>query len=141
MADLVLEPTQSGGEFTFLPNGDFKTSDGLYNSGYIALLSSPYWGNDLTEENAKYKSRIGELFNEILNTDTRKKVLRYATEALSFFLDLGIAEDVQIDATIKTATYCLINVIITQPDGTILDFSYGLNWKSQAIELPFGGII
>lgn len=141
MADLVLEPSADGGQIAFLSNGDFKTTDALYNAGYVALLSTPYWGNSIAEPNSRLNSRLNDLFNETVTSTTRNLVERYANEALAFFVNSGIADELIIDAVIRSASYILLTVKINQPDGTVLDFEYGLNWKSQSIELPFQGIV
>lgn len=141
MADIYLEPTVDGGQFAFLPNGDFKTIGGLQNACYMALLSQPYWGNDYSEPTHKFKSRIPELFNQTLTAGLRNTIERYAIEALSFLESEGIADEITVDVTIESSILAKIKVIIEQPDGTVLDFSYGLNWAKQAVELPFGGIL
>lgn len=141
MADLVLEPSADGGQIAFLSNGDFKTTDALYNAGYVALLSAKYWGNSIATPNSRLNSRLNELFNQTVTSSTRNLAERYANEALAFFVTSGIADEITIDAQIKSAFYILLTVKINQPDGTILDFEYGLNWKSQSVELPFQGIV
>lgn len=141
MADIVLEPTLDGGQFVFKDNGDFKTSDGLYNAGFVAAFSAPYWGNQISDPTHRLVSRLNELFNQTVSNTTRNLAEQYTTEALAFLETEDIAREIQVDAIIKTSTYMMITVIITKPDGTEIQLAYGLNWEAQAVELPFGGII
>jgi len=141
MADLLLEPTQDGGQFKFLPNGDFQTTDAIYNAGFVAALSEPYWGNQISDPTHRLKSRLNELFKGTVSPTSRNLAEEYTVEALSFLEIEGIARDIEVNAIIKSSTYILINVRVTKPDGNILDLPYGLNWEAQAAELPFGGII
>lgn len=141
MADIVLEPTLDGGQFVFKENGDFKTSDGLYNAGFVSALSEPYWGNQISSPTHRLKSRLNELFKGTVTPTARNLAEEYMTEALSFLEIEGIAREIQVDAIIKSSTYILVTVIVTKPDGSTVELTYGLNWEAQAIELPFGGVI
>ena len=140
MADLLLEPTEDGGKISFDSKGDFRVTDSIFNSAYIASFANPYWGNQISDENSRLKSRLSDLFKENVSNDTRNKAVRFLQEALSYLIRSGVSQDVQINGTIQSPSYIKLTALIIEPDGTSREFSYGLNWKSQSLEYPLGGI-
>lgn len=141
MADLYLEPTVNGPKLAFTPNGDFQTTDGLFNAGYLALCSDPWWGNQVTPKPGRFVSRFSALFNENVTPSIRNQAERMANEALEFFTTEGIASELTIEAIIQSSNYILLQIFIQKPDGLVLDFRYGLNWQAQIVEKVFAGIV
>jgi len=141
MADLLFTPTPNGGQISFTSKGDFKTTNAIFNSAYIALFSGPFWGNQLSLPSHRIVSKLHELFNDTITSSTRNKAERYTKQALDYLLSENIASDLEVDVVIQNATYILIGIQITQPDGNILEFTFGMNWKSQSIEFGFAGQI
>lgn len=141
MGDLTLLPTSDGGQVFFKPNGDFQTTDALYNSAYVALCSDPYWGNQLTVSSHRLKSRLSDLFKNNITQQTRRESEIIATEALDYFLTENIAETLVVESRILSPYAILILVKIAQPNGANSSFAFEMNWKSQAIELDFSGLL
>jgi len=141
MADLILEPTPNGGQISFTSKSDFATSDALYISAYVSLFSKPYWGNQISLPSHRLVSRLNDLFQDNITASTRNLAERYTREGLDYLLSEGIASEIDVDVSIQNANTLIIEIQITQPDGNVLEFAYGMNWKAQAVELEFvGGI-
>lgn len=135
MSDLALNATDDGGEVSLNERGDFILDNGLFTAVYISLFSSPFWGNSILAKGHRTESEFMELFKNPIVSSTRNKAIRIAEKALSWLVSFGIAQEVIIDAEIKSVSELRILVKVIQPDENIESYSFGLNWEGQKVKL------
>ena len=132
--DVKLYPTEDGGQIT-LKNGQPYMDDGLETAAYISLFSGDYWGNSISERDEKCESKLETLFTRTLTNQARLDAEEYALQALAWMKRQGIAAKIEAEASIPRTGMLGLVVKITQPDGTIAELRYQINWANQKISM------
>ncbi|MDC7218650.1 MAG: hypothetical protein PQJ59_01845 [Spirochaetales bacterium] len=116
-------------------NGMPKMSGGLSNAVYLSLFVSEWWGNSESETEEKFISEIPEiLVSNPLTNQTRLNIIEAAQESLSWMIDLGIAAEIEITASIPSKGTLNLAVEITEPEqDESTNFTYALNWDAQEV--------
>ena len=132
--DLYLKPTVDGGEIEILPNGDPRTTQGLFTAAYISLFSDPYWGNSVSDISERYQSQLNSIFQQSVSNQTRLDVIEAAKDALRWMLDENIASRIDVIAEIETKSRINVKATIYEPSGESVQIAYALNWQGQEVE-------
>jgi len=132
--DLKLIPTDDGGDI-LLQNGQPVMEQGLSTAVYITLFSGDWWANAVSEEAEKLGSELETVFSRTLSNQTRLDAEEYARQALKWMLDSGIAVSIEVEATILAGGTLGLSVRITQPDETVEELRYQVNWANQQINM------
>ena len=132
--DVKLFPTEDGGNIT-IKNGQPYMDDGLETAAYISLFSGDYWGNSISERDEKCESKLETLFTRTLTNQARLDAEEYALQALAWMKRQGIAKEIEAEASIPRTGMLGLVVKITQPDGTIAELRYQINWENQRINM------
>jgi phage gp46-like protein len=134
MSDLYMTQTPEGGDIEFLPNNDFRTTDGLGNAVYFSLFTPSWWGNALSEPAQQYGSRIPALMRDPLTNRARRNVEIAAEDALAWMKSEGIADRVEAEAFIRAGGRLDLRVTIHEPKrAENTPFAYSLNWDSHEV--------
>ena len=132
--DVKLYPTEDGGNIT-IKNGQPYMDDGLETAAYISLFSGDYWGNAISERDEKCESKLETLFTRTLTNQARLDAEEYALQALAWMKRSGIAAKIETEASIPRTGMLGLVVKITQPDGTVAELRYQINWENQRINM------
>ena len=134
MSDLYLKPTNDGAEIAVV-SGKLRTTSALEVAVFLSLFTEQSWADMSQSRRERYISRIPRIMRENnVTNQTRIAVRIAALEALQWMLDDGIADEVDAEAVIRSASRIDLTVTITQPDGTA-EFAYAVNWQAQTVEL------
>ncbi len=132
--DVKLYPTEDGGQI-ILKNGQPYMDDGLETAAYISLFSGGYWGNAISERDEKLESKLESLYSQTLTNQTRLDAEQYALQALAWMERQGIAAKIEAEASIPRTGILGSIIRITQPDSTITELKYQINWANQQISM------
>lgn len=123
--DLMIRHTDDGGDIVF-QGGQPEMDGGLWTAAYISLFTERGWWGD-----PSIGSALHELEDRALTNQTRLDAIAEAKRALTWLVDQGIAQSVEIDAEIASARVLIIQATITQPnDPTPTEFRYRITWAS-----------
>ncbi len=132
--DVKLIPTEDGGQIT-IEKGQTVMDDGLETATYISLFSGDYWGNAISERDEKTESKLESLFTRNLDNQTRLDAEEYALQALAWMKRQGIATKIEAEASIPRSGFLGLVVRIYQPDDTVKELRYQINWANQQITM------
>ena len=132
--DAKLIPTQDGGQIT-IKSGQPIMDDGLETAVYISLFSGDYWGNAISERDEKCESKLETLFSHTLNNQVRLDAEEYALQALEWMKRQGIAAKIEAEGSIPRTGFLGLVVRIYQPDDTVAELRYQINWANQKISM------
>ncbi len=132
--DVKLIPTDDGGQIT-IEKGQTVMDDGLETAAYISLFSGDYWVNAISERDEKCESKLESLFSRNLDNQTRLDAEEYALQALAWMKRQGIAAKIEAEASIPRTGFLGLVVRIYQPDGTVAEFRYQINWENQRVSM------
>jgi len=133
MADLKLTIENSTPDITIL-NGKPEMADGISNAVFLSLFTGPYWGNAISDVNERYTSTLPDIMSGQLTTETRNNAIEAARSSLAWMTDIGIADEIEVEAEIKPGGRLNLRVKIVKPDETV-NFAYSLNWDAQEVTL------
>lgn len=158
MSDIALiwDPVQFAGDVAFT-DSDFVTDDGMETAvlqslfcdrpanpgdvlpnGTIAIGGEGGWWADSVPvvEGDHWGSRLWLLKRSKQTNDVLSRAQDYATEALQWFVDDGVAASVSAVATFfpQGSGYTLA-ITITRPDGTTATFRFNQTWAAEAARL------
>lgn len=133
MSDLYLNPTTDGAEL-IISNGKVKTTSAIETAVFLSLFTPQSWGDMTRPSSERYKSRILQIMRETVSNRTRLALIQAAKDALAWIVNDGIAESIEVDATIQSASRIDLSIIITAPDRDET-LTYAVNWDAQAAEL------
>ncbi len=132
--DVKLIPSQDGGQIT-IDKGQPVMDAGLETTAYLSLSSGDYWGNAISERDEKTESKLETLFSQTLNNQVRLDAEEYALQALAWMMRQGIATKIEAEASIPRTGFLGLAITITQPDGTIAELKYQINWANQQVSM------
>jgi phage gp46-like protein len=109
---------------------------GLETASFISLFTSTGWvGNALQPDDPN--KQIGSTFEQTLRRPITSQGLldieREAKDAHLWFISVGAATKVDAVATAPSRNRVNLVIFLTQPDGTVLEFKYNLNWSASRI--------
>jgi phage gp46-like protein len=133
MADLKLTITGGTPDITIV-NGKPETTDGLFNAVFLSLFTPPYWGNAVSGQEERYSSTIPEIMSRPLTATARLDVIAAAKDALSWMIDEGVADEIEVAAELQGSGRLNLAVTISEPSGDST-FAYALNWDAQEVEI------
>lgn len=129
--DVYLFNTNDGGEIS-IENGQPLIDGGLENAAYISLFSNfNWWGNDIASDDEQLDSQFETILDRTLSNQTRLDAIEFAKQALQWMIDIKVAREINIEATIPRVEVLAIDIKITQPDFTIIETKYEINWKNE----------
>ncbi len=132
--DVKLIPTEDGGQIT-IEKGQTIMDDGLETAAYISLFSGDYWGNAISERDEKTESELETLFSQTLTNQVRLDAEEYALQALEWMKRQGIAAKIEAEGSIPRTGFLGLVVRIYQPDDTVAELRYQINWTNQQISM------
>ncbi len=132
--DAKLIPTEDGGQIT-IKSGQPIMDDGLETAAYISLFSGDFWGNAISERDEKTESKLETLFSLTLTNQVRLDAEEYALQALEWMKRQGIATKIEAEASIPRTGFLGLVVRIYQPDDTVAELRYQINWTNQQISM------
>jgi len=132
--DVKLIPAQDGGQIT-IEKGQPVMDAGFETAAYISLFSGDYWGNAISKRDEKTESELETLFPQTLNNQVRLDAEEYALQALAWMKRQGIAAKIEVEASIPRTGFLGFDVKIYQPDGTMTELRYQINWINQQISM------
>jgi phage gp46-like protein len=124
--EILLNDTGDGGEIE-LSGGDIKSDDTFYTSIYLSLFNGDTFYN--VYENFETTNEFETAFNQPITRQNLKNVETAAKNALKWFIETGIADDVSVTAYGNTDEKINVDITITEPDGN--SFLYGIIWENQ----------
>jgi phage gp46-like protein len=107
---------------------------GLETAALISMFTeSGWWGNEAGEE-------IGATLDEIcrapLTDDTRNAAEEAVRKCLAWMVSEGVAESVEVSASIVGINLLLLAITITEPETTTaITRKYLLNWSAERVHL------
>lgn len=112
-------------------NGQPVLDEGLENAVYMSLFSSPgWWGNALIDESEQHISTLENIIDEQpLTNETRLNIEEAARNALAWMISDGIAQNIEVSATIPAIGRADLVIEIFQPER--VEFKYNLNWSAM----------
>ncbi len=132
--DVKLIPTDDGGQIT-IDKGQPVMDVGLETAAYISLFSENYWGNAISERDEKCESKLESLFSGTLTNQIRLDAEEYALQALAWMKRSGIAATIEAEASIPRTGFLGLIVRIFQPDDTVAELRYQINWANQRVSM------
>ena len=132
--DVRLIPTDDGGQIT-IDKGQPVMDAGLETAAYISLFSGDYWGNAISERDEKCESKLESLFSGTLTNQIRLDAEEYALQALAWMKRQGIATEIEAEASIPRTGFLGLVVRIFQPDDTVAELRYQINWANQRVSM------
>ena len=132
--DVKLIPTDDGGQIT-IEKGQPVMDDGLETAPYISLFSGDYWGNAISDRDEKTESELETLFSQTLTNQVRLDAEEYALQALEWMKRQGIAAKIEAEGSIPRTGFLGLVVRIYQPDDTVTELRYQINWTNQQISM------
>ena len=108
---------------------------GLETAAYISLFSGDYWGNAISERDEKTESEIETLFSQTLTNQVRLDAEEYALQALDWMKSSGIAAKIEAEASIPRTGFLGLVVRIFQPNDTVAELRYQINWANQRVSM------
>lgn len=91
-----------------------------------------WWGDMLsTIPNDKWGSKLWLLDRAKQTNQTRIKAQEYATEALQWMIDDGIAQKISVVADYPQRGFLRLAISITKPSGDILEFAFDYAWRAE----------
>ena len=140
--DVALRLAEDGGTITYRGGQPIMDPGGLETASFISLFTSLGWvGNALQPSDPD--RQIGSTFEQTVRRPITSPGLldieREAKDALAWLVNVGAAESVDASASAPARNRVDLVIFITQPDGTVLEFKYNLNWaasrQSAAIDI------
>jgi phage gp46-like protein len=129
--DIYLFHTEDGGQISF-ENGMPIIDGGLETTVYISLFSSlGWWGNDISQTSEQMNSQLETITTRTLTNQARLDAIEFTRQALQWMIDDNVAREIQIEATIISVSTLVIDIMITQPDFTLITTRYELNWDNE----------
>lgn len=132
--DVWLQHTDDGGDIEFIA-GQPVMDRGFGTAVYISLFSGDWWGNAISEQDEKLDSELKSLYERNLDNRTRLDAEEYARKSLEWMKRLGIAMDVKVEASLPAVGWLGLSITITQPEGTVTQMRYQVNWSAQRVAL------
>ena len=140
--DVKLFNTTEGGDISVV-NGVTEMSSGLDTAAYVSLFggneddsgsdnnAQTWWGNlGETEPAKKYRSETQFILKSLPATsENLGRVEDAAARDLQWFLDVGAASSVTVEASIPTRNRIQIDIEILA-EGEESSFSFSENWKA-----------
>jgi phage gp46-like protein len=142
--DLLLIDTVDGGDVV-IENGLFKGDRAFSTAVYLSLFggskddtgkiktNKTWWGNTLegTSEAEKMVSRFQNIISGLpLSVKNVKAAENAAVLDLAWFIDLGIADKVEVEARTGEKSRFFITVKILKDKNTLFENSYSLLWEA-----------
>ena len=129
--DVYFFNTPNSGDVS-IKNGVMSLDSGLSTSVYISLFSvGDWWGNEVNSAEQKIKSELNKILDRKLNNQTRLDAIEFSKKSLAWMLDQNIVASIEIEATIPEVNILFLELVITKPDGTIINMKYEINWEKQ----------
>ncbi len=150
MSDLSFKFSKTAGFADLaIENGDFKLGDDLETAVCLSLFTDArasdaeirefqegilerqsrrgYWANDFRD--IKQGSLLWLLSRSKRLELTRSRAESYAVQALQWLKDEGIAQSVDVTATLFGASGLDLAISITKPSGETLNYKYQFAWE------------
>lgn len=152
MSDVRLKFTGYAYDIDF-QGDDLESDDGFETAVIISLFSDRRvtqtelyegidtkrgWFGDLTSpfEGDLIGSKLWLLDRGKMDANARNLVEEYAREALQWFVDDGVAESLDVTATIVNREYIMLTVSINKPKNTQpLTYRFQLLWDAQGLKV------
>lgn len=124
--------TPNGGNIEYVGGQPRMDAGGMENAVTISFFTSLGWPGNALDANRPEK-QIGSDFENDVNVGaiTLQKLLdieQSGKDALKWMLTIGLADEIEVNATAPNVDRIDINVLITKPDGTTFSTKYELNW-------------
>jgi phage gp46-like protein len=133
--DVRLSLSEDGGSITIW-GGQPDMDGGLSTAVHISLFTdSGWWGNGISREGEDIGSDFEASLRSPLTNQARLDVEEAARQALRWLTDSGIAEAVEVSATIPAVNMLALAVRITEPAKAPTLFRYAVNWQNQHITM------
>lgn len=133
--DVQIVHTADGGAITFR-SGQPDMEQGLATAVYISLFTEPgWWGNALAPTEEQIGSDCPALESRPLVNKTRQDFEEGARQALAWMVTAGVAKAVSAEAAIVGINRLDLAARIEEPDGTVTNLRYRVNWQGQRAAL------
>lgn len=153
MTDVALVYKNQGYDINYF-HGELESDEGLETAVIISLFSDRrvlpeeidknsddlrgWWGDEFSETPGdQIGSRLWLLDRSKIGQETRNRVQEYASEALDWLTDSGVADSVTVTAAILNGNEAiLLSIEITRPKNRTLSFyRFQLVWDGQLLKL------
>lgn len=123
--DVKVTPSDDGGSIEFV-SGQPVMDQGLATAVYLSLYTTPGWWAD-----QGVGCNLEALESRPLTNQTRLDAEEAARAGLAWLVEQGIASEVVVSAEIVAPSVLALTVRVLEPDGTVEDFRYRINWLSM----------
>lgn len=130
--DIAFILTPDGGQVIYSGGQTIMDAGGLENAVNISLFSGlDWWGNALYENEPD--RQIGSDFEErvrprAITTAYLTNVEDAALLALQWMINVNAVDTIEANATWPELNQVNLELLLTQPDGTVVSIRYELNW-------------
>lgn len=133
--DVRLSLSQDGGIIK-IRGGQPEMDDGLETAVNISLFSEgSWWANALAADGEEIGSAFFAALAAPLTNQARLDIIEAARDALAWMTESGIAQAVEITATIPAVGRLDLSITIRQPERAPTVFRYTVNWQNQRVLL------
>lgn len=131
MTDIRLHQTAAGLFDAAVVQNDIETDDGLETAVIVSLFCNRrctadelppeaqsregWWGDVVESGNDEIGSKLWLLRREKITSETMQRAREYSEEALQWFVDDGIAEDISVEVERKGLYQATIHIDIRRP--------------------------
>lgn len=131
--DVKLVMSIDGGLIT-VSAGQPEMDGGLQTAVNISLFTDiGWWGNSIIGTGNEVGSTFADALRKPLTNQSRLEIIEAAKDALSWLLSTGIAETIDISASIPSVGRLDMGIRIQQPEKAPELFRYNVNWANQKI--------
>lgn len=147
MTDIALQQGPDGLIDIALSGGDLVADDGLRTAVVLSLLTDRranaedippdgtddrrgWWADALaSNEDDRFGSRLWLLSREKDLAEVRRRAETYATEALQWFKDDGIASGIEVEAETVRRDILGLRILITRTNGQVIEMRFNNLWE------------
>jgi phage gp46-like protein len=129
--DLKLYETGVGPDI-IIQNGLVTRDEGLENAVYISIFSPDWWGNDISEDSEKTKSKLEELMSGNLTTQNILDIEEEIKSVLQWMIDDNIVKSIAVSTEVPAVGYLYILIELSEPEFSI---KYGINWDTMKVRV------
>ncbi len=132
--DIAYILTPDGGQIIYTGGQPIMDAGGLENAVNISLFTQAgWWGNSLFENEPD--RQIGSDFEirvrpKAITVKYLREVENAARDALQWMINIGLAAEIEANATWPELNKVDLSILITKPDGTTETLRYELNWEN-----------
>jgi phage gp46-like protein len=144
--DALWGPCPDGGSLDFI-DGEPVRSGGLSAAAYISMFGGnqlddgtpdsalQWWGNFVEDSDEEIRGRTGTLLQSLPMTSSNLiRVEATVLLDLQWMLDLGIATELAVTASMQSARFLVLQIEINSLGNTAETYKYRLNWASGPFE-------